>query len=290
MTPLPVDSTGNATFTDPMDGNDRYGCCYEATGDHADRILMWRQGRGVQLPDTTPALLKQYLAKSGGDNGLSEDDMVGPQGNWTAGLGGDPSRVVVDHLDLDMTNGPLVQYAIDQFYFVALEWCVPDAFIQGFDLGTVWPAAAKPDPRNGHATPLADVGGPSNSAHGTAPERVLSPVHLVGVVLGVPGVRGQCRAGRLRRPLPAAVRRAWLRLQGPPRQRAGQKRVAAGGNAAIAAKLVSQYPAIGPTPPVPTPTPPAGQGVVLSAADLTPAAPARVRAVLGAGGQFSVLV
>ena len=36
-------------------------------------------------------------------------------------------------------------------------WSVPSAFLQGFAQGTVWSAAATPDPNNGHFTPLADV-------------------------------------------------------------------------------------------------------------------------------------
>src|ERR1700722_13348978 len=67
-TALPVDSTGGATVNCPMDDNDQYGICGPAMCDHSDRILAWRQGKGVQLNTDVSALLKQYLAVSGGDN------------------------------------------------------------------------------------------------------------------------------------------------------------------------------------------------------------------------------
>jgi hypothetical protein len=168
-TPLPVDSTGNAMVSCPMDGNDTLGDCGFAMAAHVDNIWTFGQGKPgfTESVFNLAALEAQYKQVSGGDNGVDEDMMVGSGGAWVVGLANVPAAVVVDHLDIDVTNGPLCQYAIDQFYAVCMAWSVPDAFIDGFNTGTVWPDAGIPDPNNGHYTPLADVGGPADEADGT---------------------------------------------------------------------------------------------------------------------------
>lgn len=169
-TTLPVDSTGNATVSCPMDGNDTYGDCFEVTCAHGDNIFTYGQGKAgwTESVFTDAALVSQYLAKSGGDNGLSEADVVGSGGIWRVGVGGNAAAVIVDALDLDVTNIPLTHFAIDNFYIMPMAWSVPDAFVNGFETGTVWASAGIPDPNNGHATPLADVGGPADTAGGVS--------------------------------------------------------------------------------------------------------------------------
>lgn len=168
-TTLPIDCTGNATVSCPMDANDTLGICGLAMCDHVDGIRTYGQGKAgfTEIHANLAALIAQYEKVSGGDNGTNEDNLVGPSGVWTAaggGLAGDPTAVVVDHLDVDVTNVPLAQYCLDQFYCVEMAWSVPDTFLQGFAQGTVWPAAGIPDDNNGHFTPLADIGGPSDSS------------------------------------------------------------------------------------------------------------------------------
>jgi hypothetical protein len=172
-TTLPVDCTGNATVSCPMDGNDTLGICGPAMCDHVDGIRTYGQGHAgfTELHANLAALEAQYEQVSGGDNGTDEDMLVGASGIWTAaggGLAADGTAIVADHLDVDVTNIDLAQYCIDQFYAVCMAWSVPDAFLQGFATGTVWPAAATPDPNNGHFTPLADIGGPADSSGGTS--------------------------------------------------------------------------------------------------------------------------
>jgi hypothetical protein len=154
-TVLPVDSTGNATVSCPMDGNDTLGDCGEAMACHCDNILTFQQGKGTESVFSLSALEAQYEKVSGGDNGLDEDMVVNQI--WKVGIAGNAAAIITDALDMDVTNVPLTQFAIDQFYTVELAWSVPDAFIQGFATGTVWPAAGIPDPNNGHYTPLASV-------------------------------------------------------------------------------------------------------------------------------------
>lgn len=159
VTTLPVDCTGNATVSCPMDGNDKLGDCGPVMCQHTDDIRTFGQGKPgfVQCTTNLQALEDQYEQVSGGDNGTTEDMLVGSGGIWTTGLAGDPTAVIVDHLDFDVTNAALTQYLIDQFYDVCMAWSVPDAFLQQFQLGASFLTAMTPDPENGHFTPLSDV-------------------------------------------------------------------------------------------------------------------------------------
>jgi hypothetical protein len=159
VTTLPVDCTGNATVSCPMDGNDKLGDCGPVMCQHTDDIRTFGQGKPgfVQCATNLQALEDQYEQVSGGDNGTTEDMLVGSGGIWTTGLAGDPTAVIVDHLDFDVTNVALTQYLVDQFYDVCIAWSVPDAFLQQFQLGASFLTAMTPDPENGHFTPLSDI-------------------------------------------------------------------------------------------------------------------------------------
>jgi hypothetical protein len=163
---LPVDCTGGAKVSCPMDGNDTYGDCGEAMAAHADNIMTFGQGKKGWTQSTFPlqALVSQYLKVSGGDNGLDETEVVDQI--WKVGIAGNSKAVITDALDIDVTNVPLAQFAIANFWTIQMAWSVPDDFINGFAQGTVWSAPGIPDPNNGHYTPLADIMGPKDKAHG----------------------------------------------------------------------------------------------------------------------------
>jgi hypothetical protein len=170
-TTLPVDCTGNATVSAPIDANDTLGICGPAMCDHVDGIRTYGQGKAgfTELHANLAALTSQYEQVSGGDNGTNEDNLVGPSGVWTSGgggLAGDPTAVVVDHLDVNINDTALRNFCVDEFYAVCMGWSVPDSFLQGFATGTVWPSAMTPDPANGHWTPLSDIAGPNDSLNG----------------------------------------------------------------------------------------------------------------------------
>jgi hypothetical protein len=187
--------------------------------------------------------------------------LVGAQGIWTAaggGLAGDPTAVVGDHLDVDITDIDLAQYLIDQFYGICMAWSVPDAFIQGFAQGTVWPNAAAPDPANGHYTCQADVAG----------ESVVDGVNIFGFYrlwtwgawcwvspAFVESVQPQSFAT-----FSALQFNKATGYDSHGRHVSDQAAawVAIGGNAAAVAAIVSQFPPkVAPTPaPTPTPAPP----------------------------------
>ena len=166
-TTLPVDCTGNATVSCLMLGNDQYGDCGPVMCAHVDEIRTYGQDQAgfIELDVDQSALIAQYEQVSGGDNGTTEDMLVGDAGIWTSAGGGiadDENATVADHLDIDVTNVPLAQYCIDQFYAVCVAWSVPDAFLKEFQQGASFLQPMTPDPENGHFTPLADVDAQGN--------------------------------------------------------------------------------------------------------------------------------
>ena len=254
VTALPVDSTGNATVDCPMDGNDTLGDCFEACIAHIDNIWTYGQGKSgwTESVFDLGALEQQYEAASGGDNGLDENEAIAI---WQSGVGGNKAATVVDYLDVDLTDVALVQFAIDQFYAVALEWSVPDDFLNGWTTGSVWPNAMTPDPNNGHATPLASVWSGQDQGQdvtgfyelwtwggyclvSAAFVASVDPTGFVALSARQFNAQGYDSKGR-HVSTQAAL---WI---------------ACGGNADRANALVATFPAIGPTPtPVPVPPSP----------------------------------
>ena len=158
-TVLPVDCSGNGACSWPMDANDTLGICGPAMCDHVDGTRTFGQGKAgfSEIAANLGTLESQYEKVSGGDNGTDEDMLVGSSGIWMTGLAGNTTAVVADHLDVDVTDAPLTQYLIDQFYCVCMAWSVPDDFLQNFAQGSSWLSAAMPDANNGHFTPITDV-------------------------------------------------------------------------------------------------------------------------------------
>jgi hypothetical protein len=249
-TPLPVDGTGNMGVQVPMDGNDTLGICGPAMLAHDVGILTYRQGNGVELLTNLAALEQQYLKISGGDNGTDENMLVGPGGIYTAaggGLAGDPREVCADSLDFDVTDVPLTQYLIDQFYDVKMAWSVPDDFINRFDAGVVFSGTPTPDPANGHYTPLADVDASGNYRCITWGTWCWMTTSYVA------GVEPQCFASIS--PLQFDPT-SGLDSKGRHVSMQAAKWVALGGSQAKMTALVAMFPPLTPTPPPPTPPTP----------------------------------
>jgi hypothetical protein len=168
---LPVDCTGNRSVVCKMYDNDREGDCGLAMGAHADNIFTYGQGKpGWSQSDfTDPAFINQYLAVSGGDNGMDEAMLVGQGGVWitppgiAGAMGSWPASapnakpIVVDAMDFDVTNIALTRYLVDQFYQFEMAWSVPDSFVKNFKPGQLYDAPVIPDDANGHFTAQADV-------------------------------------------------------------------------------------------------------------------------------------
>lgn len=163
-TKLPVDCTGNATVQCPMYSNDVCGDCGPVMCAHVDNIRTYGQNRPgfVELDVDVNALVTQYEQVSGGDNGTTEDMLVGDGGIWFTGIANDENATVCDHLDIDVTNVVLARYCVDQFFAVCVAWSVPDAFLNEFQEGASFLQPMTPDPENGHFTPLADIDAQGN--------------------------------------------------------------------------------------------------------------------------------
>ena len=159
-TPLPTDCSGNMGFQDPMDANDADGDCGSCMAAHSDSEWTYGQGKpgfGPQLVAPVAPLVSQYLATAGGDNGLTQDNLVGPGGIWRVGVAGDPKAVIADSLDISVSDVALRRYCIDQLYVVCMGWSVPDVVLSTFRTGISFLSAMTPNPANGHWTPLTDL-------------------------------------------------------------------------------------------------------------------------------------
>ncbi len=131
-----------------MDGNDQYGDCFEATIAHGDNTFTG--ANGLESTYSVSALISQYEAASGGDNGLDEGQAMAL---WKAGVAGNTQAVIYDYLDIDPTDPEAMVSAIGNFGGVAFTLSLPDAWINGFDPdgSTIWDVPATPDDANGHA-------------------------------------------------------------------------------------------------------------------------------------------
>jgi hypothetical protein len=252
-TTLPVDCTGNGTVVAPMDGNNTLGDCMEAMACHVDGF--WTFGRGqsgwTESSFPLPAIESQYEEASGGDNGLDEPTLLVKC--WKPGLAGVKAATYADSLNVDVTNVPLAQYLIDQFFHICMMWSVPDDFLQNFVPGGTWTNADTPDPENGHGTPLTDI-----QANGfyrlftwgawvwASPTFIASVDPACFVVFS-----------------PRQFNAAGYDAHGRHVSTQANVWVALGGNAVIAASVVAMFPPIGPSPapvppqpPTPSPAPP----------------------------------
>jgi len=245
VTPLPVDCTGGATVSAPMDGNDTLGDCMEAMACHVDGF--WTYGRGqagwTQSSFALPALESQYEAASGGDNGLDEPTLLTQC--WKPGLAGQAAATYDDSLDVDVTNVPLARYCIDWFFHINMMWSVPDDFLQNFQPGGTWQNPDTPDPAKGHGTPLTDIDLSGlyrlftwGSWVWVSPAFVASVDPACFVVFSRRQFNQQGYDAHGRHV--SAVAAAW---------------VAIGGDGAKAAAVVAMFPPVGPSPAPPSPTP-----------------------------------
>lgn len=126
---------------------------------HAFNIWTYGQGHPdfKEVVFDEKALVAQYKKVSGGDNGLDEDEVVNQIEK--VGVAGNKEMIITSALDIDVTNIPLAQWVIDNFYSIQMAWSVPDKFINNFAHATVWPDKMIPNDENGHFSLLSDVGG-----------------------------------------------------------------------------------------------------------------------------------
>lgn len=240
-TQRPVDCTGDGKVSCPMDGNDALGDCGWAMCDHTNGIRSFGQGKPgfTEIVADVSKLEAQYLKDSGGDNGSDEPMLVGPGGAWLVGIAGDPAAIIVDHLDVDITDIPLRDYCIDQFYTVCMAWSVPDDVLQNFTTGAQFLAADTPDPNNGHFTPITDIDVDGNvKVYTWGSYFIAGPAFLASV-------QPECFTTLS----PLQFNKAGYDSHGRHVCDVGAAWVGLGGNASIVAAVVAQFPAKAPSPP-----------------------------------------
>ncbi len=142
---LPVDWTKNETLVFPIDGNNDFGDCLYASALHGDNTFTGNVG--VESTFDLQTIIKDYLALSGGDNGLDEGMIIG---EWKKGLASNPQANIIAALDIDPTDIAAMQAAIYFFGGVVFMFDVPDVWIQEFNTGVLWTVPAVADQDNGH--------------------------------------------------------------------------------------------------------------------------------------------
>lgn len=142
---LPIDWAKNLQF--PILGNNQYGDCMYAMALHVDQT--WTGNNGAESSFDVQVVIRDYLRLSGGDNGLDEGTLVHA---WKKGLALNKDVAILDALDIDPTNGAMVQSAMYLFGAINFMLSVPNAWINSFDPagGQVWDAPARANPANGH--------------------------------------------------------------------------------------------------------------------------------------------
>lgn len=268
--PLPIDSSGNGTCPCPLDRNDRLGICGPAMCAHTNDLRTFGQGKPgfAVLQAPVDPLVQQYETVSGGDNGTTEDMLVGQAGGpggssgpgiWLTGIAGDPKAIVVDHLDLgNGSDEALVRFCLDRFYSICKAWSVPDQVLKTFHSGASYLTPLPVDPANGHFTCISDVNLAGDYRDWTwggwfieSPEFMAATEPECFVTLS-----------------PLQFNAQGFDSKGRHVSDVGADWVSIGGNASIVAALVSQYPAKPAPPAPPTPLPPTDPAGVV---DLGPA-------------------
>lgn len=233
---LPLEWYKGLSF--PMLGNDRYGICMLAAAAHGQGSFTGNNG-----PEWIPVLdklIQQYLALSGGDNGLNEGDLIH---GWKAGVAYEADQNIVDALDIDITDYETSQAAVQLFGGILFMLAVPNSWLNSGN-GSVWDAPARPNPRNGHGVYLNGVDGNGN-------------YHL----LTWGGYRILTQAGAECCDPGAFITFApkWFAANGYAPNGIHITQLAAlwraAGGHKIPATIVDSYPAPTPTPPGPGPTP-----------------------------------
>ncbi len=131
----------------PIDGNGDYGDCYYAAVAHASQC--YTGNSGVECQFDVGALTRRYLQISGGDNGLSDADIL-PE--WKAGIvGPNGPRKIRDVLILDPNDLPACHLAAWGFGGLLWTCSLLTSWQANINPGAVWDANGYADPMAGHA-------------------------------------------------------------------------------------------------------------------------------------------
>lgn len=140
-------SKGRAVTYDIM-GNGAEGDCYETDALHC--IQTWLVNAGQPEPSfPLAAVLAEYHALSGGDNGLG-DDQVFP--HWKGP--GFQGHKILDDLSVDPRDDAAIRLGMYLFCGASFTCALPDGWVNSNGPGFVWDVGT-PDQANGHAMHLS---------------------------------------------------------------------------------------------------------------------------------------
>ncbi len=148
--PASFDGSRGRKTVYPILGNDHYGDCYEADALHC--VQTWTGAVGTQAQFDPDKVVSEYLALSGGDNGLS-DDQVFP--HWK-GPGFQGHRIL-DDMTIDPRDDNAIRTGLALFNGGSWTASLADVWLN-VNSGGVWDAA-RPNPNNGHAMHLSGYDG-----------------------------------------------------------------------------------------------------------------------------------
>jgi hypothetical protein len=172
--PQSWDGSKNRTIKYPVLGNDKYGDCYEADALHC--VQTWTGNVGAQAQFDEAAAVREYLALSGGDNGLG-DSQVFP--HWkNPGFQG---HKILDDMTVNPNDDNALRLGMYLFCGASYTAALPDEWLARPQPGQVWDVGM-PDPANGHAMHLSGYDGQfyNDETWGFDPCIRLTPAGLKG--------------------------------------------------------------------------------------------------------------
>lgn len=141
------------TLNFPVLGNDNYGDCFYAAPAH--QVQLWTGNVGTQETFDVQRLIDRYLEVSGGDNGLS-DDQIFPE--WARGIvGPDGPHKILDYMLVPPTSAELVNLCLWYFGGVLYTASLLNTWLNNARPGATWDGGGRPDRYAGHAMLLSAV-------------------------------------------------------------------------------------------------------------------------------------
>ncbi len=138
----------------PMLGNDQYGdCFYVAPAHYTQSIVAYSTGSQIAFDKTK--LVNRYLKISGGDNGLSDDDIFPEWENGIVGPGG-PYKIL-DYATIDPADPKSVKAAFYHLGGGLTTHSLRTTWEANIRPGMVWTNDGRIDPNAGHAVHQAGV-------------------------------------------------------------------------------------------------------------------------------------
>lgn len=131
----------------PILGNDRFGDCYYAAVAHGSQT--WTGNSGIEYQFDVNALTNRYQKLSGGDNGLSDSDIM-PE--WKTGIiGPNGPRKILDELIVNVNDVAACHEAAWRFGGLIWTCALKTTWLDNIGPGVVWGNTGSPDESAGHA-------------------------------------------------------------------------------------------------------------------------------------------